>query len=150
MHVDRATMEHCQANEEDCEGLVNYALAIEGIEVALFFRELPDGCFRVSLRSKGAVNVAAVAEEFGGGGHEAQADARWRAHYRLPPNVFWHNFAFAVTTPRCSSSYPQGNGPSIETEQHHGGTHPPFHRRSRPHRILRIPVFCRPANHRTR
>ncbi len=39
MHVDRATMERCQAHDEDCEGLVNYALAIEGIEVALFFRE---------------------------------------------------------------------------------------------------------------
>ncbi len=70
MHVDRATMEHCEASEEDCEGLVNYALAIEGIEVALFFREEADGRFRVSLRSKGSVNVAAVAESFGGGGHE--------------------------------------------------------------------------------
>jgi phosphoesterase RecJ-like protein len=70
MHVDRATVERCQAHEEDCEGLVNYALAIEGIEVALFFREQPDGSFRVSLRSKGAVNVAAVAQHFGGGGHE--------------------------------------------------------------------------------
>ena len=70
MHVDRATMERCQSSEEDCEGLVNYALAIEGIEVALFFREQPDGRFRVSLRSKGAVNVAAVAAAFGGGGHE--------------------------------------------------------------------------------
>jgi phosphoesterase RecJ-like protein len=70
MHVDRATVERCQAHEEDCEGLVNYALAIEGIEVALFFREQPDGSFRVSLRSKGGVNVAAVAEQFGGGGHE--------------------------------------------------------------------------------
>jgi len=38
--------------------------------VALFFRELPDGRFRVSLRSKGQVNVAAVAGRFGGGGHE--------------------------------------------------------------------------------
>ncbi len=55
MHVDRATMERCQASEEDCEGLVNYALAIQGIEVALFFREQPDGRFRVSLRSKGLV-----------------------------------------------------------------------------------------------
>ena len=70
MHVDRASMERCQASEEDCEGLVNYALAIEGIEVALFFREQPDGSFRVSLRSKGAVNVAAIAAAFGGGGHE--------------------------------------------------------------------------------
>jgi phosphoesterase RecJ-like protein len=70
MHVERETMERCEASEEDCEGLVNYALAIKGIEVALFFREQPDGCFRVSLRSKGAVNVATVAQAFGGGGHE--------------------------------------------------------------------------------
>jgi phosphoesterase RecJ-like protein len=48
---------------------VNYALGIEGVEVALFFRELLDGRFRVSLRSKGAINVAAIAERFGGGGH---------------------------------------------------------------------------------
>jgi len=70
MYVDRATVERCHASEEDCEGLVNYALAIKGIEVALFFREQPDGRFRVSLRSKGSVNVASVAEAFGGGGHE--------------------------------------------------------------------------------
>ncbi len=70
MHVDRATMELCHASEEDCEGLANYALAIAGIEVALFFREQTDGRFRVSLRSKGAVNVAAVAAAFGGGGHD--------------------------------------------------------------------------------
>ena len=70
MHVSHDMMERCEATEEDCEGLVNYALAIGGIEVALFFRELPGGDFRVSLRSKGNVNVAAVAEFFGGGGHE--------------------------------------------------------------------------------
>ncbi len=39
MHVTHKTMELCESQEEDCEGLVNYALAIEGIEVALFFRE---------------------------------------------------------------------------------------------------------------
>jgi phosphoesterase RecJ-like protein len=70
MHVTHKTMDLCESHEEDCEGLVNYALAIEGIEVALFFREQPDGRFRVSLRSKGAVNVAMVAASFGGGGHE--------------------------------------------------------------------------------
>jgi phosphoesterase RecJ-like protein len=63
-------MEQCGAREEDCEGLVNYALSIKDVEVAAFFRELPDGRYRVSLRSKGELNVAAVAEQFGGGGHE--------------------------------------------------------------------------------
>ena len=62
-------MERVGAKEEDCEGLVNYALSIQDVEVAVFFRELPDGRFRVSLRSKGQIDVAAVAEQFGGGGH---------------------------------------------------------------------------------
>lgn len=68
--VSQAQMEQCGAREEDCEGLVNYALSIQDVEVAVFFRELPEGRYRVSLRSKGAVNVAAVAERFGGGGHQ--------------------------------------------------------------------------------
>jgi len=69
MHISTAEMERSGGLEEDCEGLVNYALSIQGVEVALFFRELADGRYRVSLRSKGQVNVATVAEQFGGGGH---------------------------------------------------------------------------------
>ncbi len=68
--VTREQMDKAGAIDEDCEGLVNYALAIHGVEVAAFFRELADGRYRVSLRSKGQLNVASVAERFGGGGHE--------------------------------------------------------------------------------
>jgi phosphoesterase RecJ-like protein len=67
--VTREQMDRAGAIDEDCEGLVNYALAIQGVEVAAFFRELADGRYRVSLRSKGQLNVANVAERFGGGGH---------------------------------------------------------------------------------
>jgi bifunctional oligoribonuclease and PAP phosphatase NrnA len=67
--VTREQMKACSAKEEDCEGLVNYALSIQDVEVAVFFRELPDGRYRVSLRSKGKLNVSSVAERFGGGGH---------------------------------------------------------------------------------
>jgi phosphoesterase RecJ-like protein len=67
--VTQEQMERAGATEEDCEGLVNYALSIGDAEVAVFFRELPDGRFRVSLRSKGRVDVSQIAEEFGGGGH---------------------------------------------------------------------------------
>jgi len=63
-------MERVRAREEDCEGLVNYALSIQDVEVAACFREQPDGRFRVSLRSKGQLNVSAVAEQLGGGGHK--------------------------------------------------------------------------------
>jgi bifunctional oligoribonuclease and PAP phosphatase NrnA len=93
--VSQEQMECCHAKEEDCEGLVNYALSIQDVEVAAFFRELPDGRYRVSLRSKGALNVAAVAQRFGGGGHQcaggcslegplAAATSRMLAELRLP------------------------------------------------------------------
>ncbi|MFC5862569.1 bifunctional oligoribonuclease/PAP phosphatase NrnA [Acidicapsa dinghuensis] len=61
------------AAEEDCEGVVNFALSIAGIEAAVFLRELPEGRIRLSLRSKGKVNVASIAERLGGGGHENAA-----------------------------------------------------------------------------
>ena len=61
------------AAEEDCEGIVNYAVSIAGIEAAAFLRELPEKRIRLSLRSKGKVNVAAIAEHLGGGGHENAA-----------------------------------------------------------------------------
>jgi phosphoesterase RecJ-like protein len=41
--VTQEQMDKAQAKEEDCEGLVNYALAIRDVEVAVFLRELPDG-----------------------------------------------------------------------------------------------------------
>jgi phosphoesterase RecJ-like protein len=61
------------ATDEDCEGIVNYALGIIGVEAAAFFRELPESRIRVSLRSKGSINIAAIAELFSGGGHEFAA-----------------------------------------------------------------------------
>ncbi len=70
MSVTRNDMERCDALDEDCEGLVNYALGIAGVEVAIFLREAAHERVRVSIRSKGAVDVAALAEKFGGGGHE--------------------------------------------------------------------------------
>ena len=61
------------AAEEDCEGIVNYAVSIAGVEAAAFLRELPEGAIRLSLRSKGRVDVAAIAARLGGGGHENAA-----------------------------------------------------------------------------
>jgi phosphoesterase RecJ-like protein len=68
--VTQEQMERFGAREEDCEGLANYALSIGDVQVAVFFREQPDGRWRVSLRSKGEVDVSTVAENFGGGGHK--------------------------------------------------------------------------------
>ena len=61
------------ALEEDCEGIANYALSIAEVEAAAFLRELPENRIQVSLRTKGKINVAAIAERLGGGGHENAA-----------------------------------------------------------------------------
>jgi phosphoesterase RecJ-like protein len=55
------------------EGLINYPRSIKGVAVALLFKEESPEAVRVSLRSKGDVNVAAVAEAFQGGGHKNAA-----------------------------------------------------------------------------
>jgi bifunctional oligoribonuclease and PAP phosphatase NrnA len=63
-------MERIGAGAEDCEGVVNYLISIAGVESAVFLREVPDvSQFRLSIRSKGKLDVARIAEHFGGGGH---------------------------------------------------------------------------------
>jgi bifunctional oligoribonuclease and PAP phosphatase NrnA len=69
MWVTHEDMLRAAAAEEDCEGLANYAIGIAGVDVAVFLRELSNHRVRLSLRSKGAINVAGIAEQFGGGGH---------------------------------------------------------------------------------
>ena len=62
---------------EDNEGLIDHLRAIHGVIVAVFFEELADGKVRVSMRSKREkVNVCAICEKFGGGGHVLAAGAR--------------------------------------------------------------------------
>jgi phosphoesterase RecJ-like protein len=60
-----------EAGAEDCEGIVNYLIGIDGVDAAFFLREQPDSHFRLSMRSRGGVNVAHVAEIFNGGGHKS-------------------------------------------------------------------------------
>jgi bifunctional oligoribonuclease and PAP phosphatase NrnA len=70
--VTDSEMEKAGASAEDCEGVVNYLIGIAGVESAVFLREVsPTGDFRLSIRSKGKVDVAQVAESFGGGGHRS-------------------------------------------------------------------------------
>jgi bifunctional oligoribonuclease and PAP phosphatase NrnA len=69
MWVTHNDMVRTCAAEEDCEGIANYAISISGVEIAVFLRELPDHQVRLSIRSKGQVDVSRIAEQMGGGGH---------------------------------------------------------------------------------
>lgn len=61
-------MKEFGANSSDCESIVDFAREIEQTQAAVFFRELPVGV-KISLRSKGNIDVGAVAAIYGGGGH---------------------------------------------------------------------------------
>jgi phosphoesterase RecJ-like protein len=62
---------------EDNEGIIDHLRAVEGVIVAAFFEELPDGMIRVSARSKDPrVDVCKICSRFGGGGHALASGAR--------------------------------------------------------------------------
>ncbi len=65
--------EWAKATDEDTEGFVNELLSIDTVQVAAILREAKPGKIRVSIRSRAGFDVAAVAREFGGGGHKNAA-----------------------------------------------------------------------------
>jgi phosphoesterase RecJ-like protein len=72
-------MQHsAEASDEDADGFVNYPLTVTEVEAVAMLKECEPGVYRTSLRSKGDVNVAKVAEKFGGGGHRNAAGCTLR------------------------------------------------------------------------
>ncbi|RMF60043.1 MAG: bifunctional oligoribonuclease/PAP phosphatase NrnA [Calditrichaeota bacterium] len=65
-----------KAGQLDIEELTNYSLAVKGVEVGLFIRQVEPDFIKVSFRSKGKVDVNKVAKVFGGGGHVHAAGCR--------------------------------------------------------------------------
>ncbi|AIQ13299.1 DHH family phosphoesterase [Paenibacillus durus] len=76
VYVTPQDMIDCGAANEDLEGIVNYPRNIQGVEVGMLFKVINDQSVKVSLRSAGKVDVAALAQVFGGGGHTRAAGAR--------------------------------------------------------------------------
>ena len=67
--IDDALLAGCGATTDDLEGLVNLPLGAREVVAVAMLKGQPDGQWRVSLRSKGAVDVRAVAARWNGGGH---------------------------------------------------------------------------------
>jgi len=57
------------ARQEDVDPVADQIRTLKNVQVVLLFREMHGAKWRVSLRSKGSINVGKIAEEFGGGGH---------------------------------------------------------------------------------
>jgi len=74
--VTREMYEKTGAGPEDTENFSNFPRMIKSIKVSAFFREMDDNYWRVSLRSKGDINVAKIATLFEGGGHKNAAGCK--------------------------------------------------------------------------
>lgn len=67
--IRQKSMEFFQAEPSDLEGIVSQLRQTKGVEVAIFLHEISPHKFKVSLRSKGKVDVSEIAKYYGGGGH---------------------------------------------------------------------------------
>jgi phosphoesterase RecJ-like protein len=80
MQVTKADFEATGTKTPATEDMVNWPMAIGAVELVIFLAENPDsadgGPTKLSFRSKGRVDVAKLAEKFGGGGHPRAAGAR--------------------------------------------------------------------------
>lgn len=67
------------AKPEDTDNFVNFPIMINSIKVAALFKETGNNFWKASLRSRGDINVAKIAEKLGGGGHKNAAGFRMTA-----------------------------------------------------------------------
>ena len=73
LYLDDAMLRQAGGSYDDTEGLINEPLSVKEIQAVIFFKRTSGDEFRVSLRSKGEVNIGAVAKSYGGGGHKNAA-----------------------------------------------------------------------------
>lgn len=64
------------ATSEDSEDFVDFPRKVKDVKVAVFFRQDGGKSYKLSLRSKGNVDVQKIAKSFGGGGHIAAAGCK--------------------------------------------------------------------------
>jgi phosphoesterase RecJ-like protein len=69
------------ATHEDADGLINIPLSVKDIQLVAFFKEIAPNDYRISLRSKGDVDVNRIANVFGGGGHKNAAGCSLNGAY---------------------------------------------------------------------
>ena len=71
--LDHAMARAAGGTYDDTEGLINQPLTVKEVQAVIFFKQSEGDSYRVSMRSKGDVDIGVVAKEFGGGGHKNAA-----------------------------------------------------------------------------
>jgi len=79
--ISQADYKEVGGEQNEPEGLVSTMRGIRGVEVSALMHEVPEGGLRVGIRSKGNVDVSAIAKDLGGGGHHNASGAYMRGNY---------------------------------------------------------------------
>ncbi len=98
MRQTLAMRESSKMTDGDNNGFVNIPLAAKDVVASIYMREVEPRHYRVSLRSKGKIDVARVAEQFGGGGHANAAGCRVEGEWDLRESELVEALANAVAS----------------------------------------------------
>ena len=96
LYVDRAMAGTAGGTYDDTEGVINQPLTVKELQAVVFFKHTEGDEYRVSMRSKGEVDVGVVAKEFGGGGHKNAAGCTARGNIDELRRVFVEKVARAI------------------------------------------------------
>ena len=99
VYVDHEMARAAGGTYEDTEGLVNLPLTVKEIEAVVFFKQENGDEYRVSLRSKGHIDIGSVAKEFGGGGHRNAAGCTVTGEIDQLRRTFVEKIARAIDHP---------------------------------------------------
>lgn len=94
--VDRQLAAACGGTYEDTEGLINLPLTVKEIQAVVFFKENGPDDWRVSMRSKGDIDVNAIAKQFGGGGHKNASGCSALGSFEMLKALFEAKLAEAI------------------------------------------------------
>jgi bifunctional oligoribonuclease and PAP phosphatase NrnA len=108
--------ERAGASDEDADGFVNFPMSVGDVEAVAFLKETAPGVYRTSLRSKGEVNVARIAELFGGGGHRNAAGCTLTGAWDDAERTIVGLLINAIEHNNLDNSVPPDNGHAARTD----------------------------------
>jgi len=79
--ITRAQLDRYDLNADHVDSFVNFARSIEGVKIAIRFREIDDNYWKVSMRSRDGIDSHVIASGFGGGGHRNAAGFIFKGTY---------------------------------------------------------------------
>jgi phosphoesterase RecJ-like protein len=96
VYVDHQMARAAGGTYDDTEGLINLPLTVKDIQAVVFFKQITESSYRVSLRSKGEIDIGAVAKEFGGGGHKNAAGCTVNGSFAALRNLLVEKLTLAI------------------------------------------------------